>query len=54
MQPTLTQVPPRPHLVPVEDGFTKSANATLIFGDLTYRAHAIPPDPPPIIKTSKS
>ena len=29
MQPTLTQVPPRPHLVPWGVGFTKSKQATL-------------------------
>ena len=28
MQPTLTQVPPRPHFVPIGVGFTKSATAT--------------------------
>jgi len=30
MHPTLTQVPPIPHLVPGGDGLTKSATATFL------------------------
>jgi len=29
MQPTLMQVPPKPHVVPIGLGFTKSASPTL-------------------------
>eukprot|EP00900_Chrysochromulina_parva_P022468 jgi/Chrpa1/4855/Chrysochromulina_OHIO_Genome00010223-RA len=52
MQPTLTQVPPSPHVVPASDGFTKSQTATF----LPYLAAALlaarPPEPPPM--TSRS
>ena len=30
MQPTLTQVPPSPHVVPASDGLTKSQTATFL------------------------
>ena len=46
--PTLTQVPPRPQVVPVGVGLTKSQTATF----LPYLAAALeqarPPEPPPI------
>ena len=58
MQPTLTQVPPRPHVVPGGDGFTKSHTAT--FGPASdwpssfdaFFAHARPPEPPPMTMRS--
>jgi len=48
----LTQVPPRPHLVPIGLGFTKSAIPTLIPAFAAYLAAESPPDPPPITKKS--
>lgn len=52
IHPTLTQVPPKPHLVPRGDGVTKSSTATLAPKFTASLAHASPPDPPPI--TTKS
>lgn len=52
MQPTLTQVPPRPHVEPTGDGLTKSARATFAPYYTAHLAAEIPPEPPPI--TNKS
>lgn len=54
MHPTLTQVPPSPHLVPIPDGFTKSRQATLCPSLAASLAHARPPEPPPITTRSYS
>jgi len=54
MHPTLTQVPPSPHLVPTGDGLTKSATPTLAPKSAASLAAARPPDPPPITKKSYS
>jgi len=48
MHPTFTHVPPKPHVVPYGDAFTKSANPTLAPNFAARRPHARPPDPPPI------
>ncbi len=48
IQPTFTQVPPRPHVVPIGEGLTKSANATLALNYAASFEEANPPDPPPI------
>lgn len=50
IQPTFTQVPPRPHVVPIGEGLTKSATATLALNYAASFEEAIPPDPPPITK----
>ena len=47
MHPTLTQVPPRPHVFPYGDGFTKFASPTRAPSLTARRAHAKPPEPPP-------
>jgi len=52
MHPTLTQVPPRPHLVPWGEGLTKSARPTLAPLAAAAEAAESPPDPPPITKKS--
>lgn len=52
MQPTFTQVPPKPHLLPITEGLTKSRQATFFPSLAASFAHANPPDPPPI--TTKS
>jgi len=52
MQPTLTQVPPRPHLVPEGVGVTKSATATFLPAREACLAADIPPEPPPMTKRS--
>lgn len=54
MQPTFTHVPPNPHLDPTGEGFTKSASPTLTPKFAASCAQAKPPDPPPMIKMSKS
>lgn len=54
MQPTFTQVPPKPHFVPYGDGLTKSANPTFAPWMAAYFAAARPPEPPPITKKSNS
>mmetsp|Transcript_80966 Transcript_80966/g.175013 ORF Transcript_80966/g.175013 Transcript_80966/m.175013 type:complete len:253 (+) Transcript_80966:1007-1765(+) len=54
MQPTFTQVPPKPQVVPCVEGFTKSATPTFSHPVAAYLAQAIPPEPPPITNTSKS
>ena len=48
IHPTLTHVPPIPHLVPSGDGLTKSARPTFAPYDAAVRAAARPPEPPPI------
>lgn len=50
IQPTLTQVPPRPHLEPAGEGFTKSNKQTRNSGLIVTAslAHAKPPEPPPM------
>ena len=52
MQPTLTHVPPRPHVVPAGDGFTKSQTATFLPSLAAAFEQARPPEPPPM--TSRS
>jgi len=52
MQPTLTHVPPRPHLVPEGVGLTKSAIATFLPAREECLAAETPPDPPPITNRS--
>jgi hypothetical protein len=47
MQPTFTQVPPIPQVVPCGDGCTKSANPTLTPRSEASFDAASPPDPPP-------
>ena len=47
MQPTLTQVPPIPHVVPYGLGFTKSAKPTFAPYLAAVLADARPPEPPP-------
>ena len=54
MHPTLTQVPPSPHLVPIPDGLTKSRQATFCPSLAASLAHASPPEPPPITTKSYS
>ena len=54
IQPTLTQVPPRPQAEPAGDGFTKSASATFFPISAAYLAAEIPPEPPPMTNRSKS
>lgn len=54
IQPTLTQVPPKPHLVPCGDGLTKSSTATLAPCNAASLAQAKPPDPPPMTTKSYS
>lgn len=54
MQPTFTQVPPKPHLLPIAEGFTKSRQATFFPSLAASFAHANPPDPPPITTKSYS
>ena len=48
----MTQVPPRPHDVPIGVGLTKSARATFLPIVAACLAAEIPPEPPPI--TNKS
>eukprot|EP00966_Prymnesium_polylepis_P170725 3946469-Prymnesium_polylepis.1 len=48
MQPTLTHVPPRPHVVPAGDGLTKSQTATFLPSFAAFFEAASPPEPPPI------
>ena len=48
MHPTLTQVPPRPHVVPCGVGFTKSQTATFLPYLAAAFEQARPPEPPPI------
>lgn len=48
MQPTFTQVPPRPHVVPLGVGFTKSQTATLAPRLAASLDAAKPPEPPPM------
>ena len=50
IQPTLTQVPPNPHLVPYKEGYTKSASPTFLLKVDACFAEARPPEPPPITK----
>ncbi len=45
-------LPPRPHLVPANEGLTKSASPTLAPYEAAAEAAASPPEPPPI--TNKS
>mmetsp|Transcript_25332 Transcript_25332/g.59287 ORF Transcript_25332/g.59287 Transcript_25332/m.59287 type:complete len:243 (+) Transcript_25332:856-1584(+) len=52
IHPTLTQVPPRPHLVPAGLGLTKSSTATLAPNAEASLEAASPPDPPPITTRS--
>lgn len=52
MHPTLTHVPPSPHVVPIGDGCTKSARATFAPRFAPHLADEIPPDPPPITNRS--
>lgn len=52
MHPTLTQVPPRPQVVPTGEGLTKSASATLAPILAAHLAADIPPEPPPMTKRS--
>ena len=54
MQPTLTQVPPRPHFEPIGDGCTKSASPTFFPSFAAVFAALRPPEPPPITNKSKS
>ena len=54
MQPTLTQVPPRPQVVPTGLGLTKSARATFLPRVAAHLAAETPPEPPPITKRSYS
>lgn len=54
MHPTLTQVPPRPHVVPGGDGLTKSKQATLRPSLEASFAQERPPEPPPMTTRSKS
>jgi hypothetical protein len=54
IHPTFTHVPPKPHLVPCGDGFTKSRTATLAPCNAASFAQANPPDPPPITTKSYS
>lgn len=54
MHPTFTHVPPNPHVVPKGEGFTKSAKPTFFPRETACFADAIPPEPPPITKRSKS
>ena len=54
MQPTLTQVPPRPQVAPAGEGLTKSSTATFAPNLAHSFEHAKPPDPPPITTTSYS
>lgn len=48
IQPTLTQVPPSPHVVPIGVGFTKSQTATLAPSLAASFDEAKPPEPPPM------
>jgi hypothetical protein len=52
MHPTLTHVPPKPHLVPIGEGLTKSAKPTFTQELAAHLAAESPPEPPPIIKMS--
>ena len=52
MQPTFTHVPPMPQVVPCGDGRTKSHSPTRAPSLAASLAHARPPDPPPMTKTS--
>lgn len=54
MHPTLTQVPPSPHLVPCGEGVTQSSTATRAPLLTASFAHASPPDPPPMTARSQS
>ena len=45
---TAHQVPPRPHVVPAQLGFTKSRTQTLAPRRAASLPHARPPEPPPI------
>ena len=54
MQPTFTQVPPRPHWVPTGVGLTKSSTATLRPNADAFLEAASPPDPPPTTTRSYS
>jgi len=50
IHPTLTQVPPIPHLVPIGVGFTKSATPIFLSFPpifLAYLTVASPPEPQP-------
>jgi hypothetical protein len=40
-------IPPKPQVVPIGEGFTKSANATFIPKVAAFLAEANPPEPPP-------
>lgn len=48
MQPTLTQVPPKPQVVPLGDGLTKSQTQALAPFLAAFFAKASPPEPPPM------
>ena len=52
MHPTLTHVPPSPHVVPGGDGFTKSHTATFLPSFAARFEHASPPEPPPMTTRS--
>ena len=52
MQPTLTQVPPSPQLLPAGLGFTKSHTATFLPSMAASLLADRPPDPPPITMMS--
>jgi len=52
MQPTLTHVPPSPHVVPAGDGFTKSHTATFLPNLAAAFEHERPPEPPPMTTRS--
>lgn len=52
MHPTLTHVPPRPQVVPLGEGVTKSQTATRAPSLAASLLHARPPDPPPMMRRS--
>ena len=53
MQPTFTQVPPRPQVVPAGEGLTKLHTATRLPSCAAVFEAASPPEPPPITTRSK-
>ena len=52
MHPTLTQVPPKPQVVPAGEGLTKSRHATFAPSFAASFAAARPPEPPPMTMRS--